>query len=53
MRCVAIPSLPQPPLDPAFSMADLLFEAGMTAFSDDAFLAWLDGQGGARENGNA
>jgi len=53
MRCVAIPSLPQPPLDPAFFMADLLFEAGMAAFSADAFLAWLDEQGGARENGNA
>jgi HAD superfamily hydrolase (TIGR01509 family) len=41
MRCVAIPYLVDEPLDDAFSMADLLFEAGMPTFTAGKALAWV------------
>ncbi len=42
MRCVAIPSAPEPPLDPRFDMADLLFADGMPSFAAESALSWMD-----------
>jgi HAD superfamily hydrolase (TIGR01509 family) len=42
MACIAVPFLAQPPLDPRFALADLLFPEGMAAFDAGRALAWLD-----------
>ncbi len=42
MRCVAIPSAPEPPLDSRFEMADLLFADGMPSFDAESVLSWMD-----------
>ena len=42
MRCVAIPSAPEPPLDSRFEMADLLFTDGMPSFDAESVLSWMD-----------
>lgn len=40
MRCIAIPSVPEPP-DPAFATADLLIAGGMTQASSAELIAWV------------
>ena len=40
MRCIAIPSIPEP-LDPAFATADLLVAGGMTDANSEELIAWV------------
>ncbi|HTT70362.1 MAG TPA: HAD-IA family hydrolase [Anaeromyxobacteraceae bacterium] len=42
MRCIAVPYLSDPPLDPAFGVADLLFAGGMSTFEADRALAFVE-----------
>ena len=42
MRCVAIPTAPDAPLDPRFEMADILYADGMPSFSAASVLSRLD-----------
>jgi HAD superfamily hydrolase (TIGR01509 family) len=42
MRCIAVPYFPDPPLDPRFALADLLFEGGMEAFDEGRAFAWIE-----------
>jgi HAD superfamily hydrolase (TIGR01509 family) len=42
MRCIAVPYLVDQPIADAFSMADLLFERGMSAFDAGRACAWLE-----------
>jgi HAD superfamily hydrolase (TIGR01509 family) len=42
MRCIAVPYLVEEPLADAFSMADLLFERGMSTFDATRAAAWLE-----------
>ncbi|NLH50636.1 MAG: HAD-IA family hydrolase [Myxococcales bacterium] len=41
MRVVAVPSVPEPPLEPSFQLADLLFAGGISDFTTKKFLDWL------------
>ncbi len=41
MRVLAVPSFPEPPLDPAFFKADWLVEGGMSDFKAESALGWL------------
>jgi HAD superfamily hydrolase (TIGR01509 family) len=45
MRCIAVPYFRDRPLDPAFGMADLLFEDGMDGFDAARALRWLEVEG--------
>ena len=40
MRCIAIPSIPEP-LDPAFATADLLVAGGMADANSEELIAWV------------
>lgn len=42
MRCIAIPYLIDPPLARGFEHADLLFRAGMAAFTAEAAFEWIE-----------
>ena len=42
MRSLAIPYLHDPPLDPAFALADLLFAGGMDTFDAERAFAWVE-----------
>jgi beta-phosphoglucomutase-like phosphatase (HAD superfamily) len=42
MSCIAVPYFPDPPLDPRFAMADLLFERGMAGFDEGRAFAWIE-----------
>lgn len=42
MRCIAVPYLTEPPLPPAFDLADLLYADGMATFDPDAAFAWVE-----------
>lgn len=44
MRCVAIPYLPDEPLDPVYRQADLLVEGGMGEFRPEDVFAWMTGE---------
>lgn len=44
MRCVVIPTLPEPPLDPALLEADYVVSGGMPDFLAADLLRWVDGQ---------
>ncbi len=41
MRCIAVPYLADPPLPPAFELADLLYPKGMESFQPEGALAWV------------
>jgi HAD superfamily hydrolase (TIGR01509 family) len=45
MRCIAVPFFTDPPLAPAYAMADLLFPSGMASFDPDAAWEWVRRQG--------
>ena len=45
MRCLAVPYYSEPPLAPAFAMADLLVPGGMGTFDPDRAWAWVQAQG--------
>ncbi len=42
MRALAIPYLTEPPIDPTFHLADLLFEKGMSTFDAERAFAWVE-----------
>ena len=42
MRCIAVPYLADPPLPPAFALADLLYAGGMEAFDPEGAWTWLE-----------
>jgi HAD superfamily hydrolase (TIGR01509 family) len=42
MRCIAVPYLTEPPLPPAFGLADLLFPGGMEDFNPDRAMNWIN-----------
>ena len=44
MRCIAVPTLTEPPLAPAFAMAELLFPEGMASFDPERAWAWLQAE---------
>jgi beta-phosphoglucomutase family hydrolase len=44
MRCIAVPTLTEPPLAPAFALAELLFPEGMAGFDPDRAWAWLQAE---------
>jgi hypothetical protein len=44
MRCIAVPTLTDPPLPATFGLADLLFPEGMDSFDPDRAWAWVQGQ---------
>ena len=44
MRCAVIPTLPEPPLDPALLEADYVVAGGMPGFHAADLLRWMDGQ---------
>ncbi|HWQ08047.1 MAG TPA: HAD-IA family hydrolase, partial [Holophaga sp.] len=41
MRCIAVPYLTDPPLPPAFGMADRLYPGGMGTFDAEDAFAWV------------
>jgi beta-phosphoglucomutase family hydrolase len=45
MRCIAVPYLPDPPLDESFHAAHLLIDAGMASLQPDEVFAWIRSQG--------
>ncbi|TDB82451.1 HAD family phosphatase [Micromonospora sp. KC721] len=46
MRCVAVPYLPDDPLDPVYRSADLLIADGMSGFRAEEVFDWLTTRGG-------
>ena len=44
MRCIAVPYFTDPPLPPAYGMADFLCAEGMAAFDPEAAWTWLQGR---------
>jgi HAD superfamily hydrolase (TIGR01509 family) len=42
MRCIAVPYLSRPPLDPVFGLADLLFGGGMSSFDAARAFAFIE-----------
>ncbi|HUK66075.1 MAG TPA: HAD-IA family hydrolase [Anaeromyxobacteraceae bacterium] len=42
MRCIAVPYLSDPPLDPVFDLADLLFAGGMRTFDAERAFAFIE-----------